>query len=75
MPTFNIAQAKARFSDLVRKAMSGEEVIIAKDNKPVLRLTSLRKPNKPRKPGSGKGQILHIAPDFDVTPEVFKDYT
>ena len=74
MPTFNIAEAKARFSDLVRKAMSGEEVIIAKDNKPVLKLASLQKPKRPRKPGSGKGQILHIAQDFDATPEVFKDY-
>ena len=74
MSQFNIAEAKARFSDLVRKAMLGEEVIIAKDNKPVLRLVALDAPKQPRKPGSGKGQILHIAPDFDATPEGFKDY-
>jgi prevent-host-death family protein len=74
MPTFNIAEAKARFSDLVRKAMAGEEVIIAKDNKPLVRLTSLHAPRKRRRPGSGRGQIRYIAPDFDATPEVFKDY-
>lgn len=74
MPKFNIAHAKARFSELVQKAMLGEEVIIAKDNKPVVKLVPLEKPRQPRKPGSGKGQILYIAPDFDATPEGFEDY-
>ena len=54
--------------------MLGEEVIISKGNKPVLKLVLLDKPKRPRKPGSGKGQILYIAPDFDATPEGFKDY-
>lgn len=74
MSKFNIADAKTHFSKLVQKAMSGEEVIIAKDNKPVLKLVPLDKPKQPRKPGSGKGQILYVAPDFDATPEGFKDY-
>ena len=74
MSTFNIAEAKTQFSDLVRKAMLGEEVIIAKDNKPVLRLVPLERPKQPRKPGSGKGQLLYVAPDFDATPQGFKDY-
>ena len=29
MPQFNLAEAKARFSELVQKAMLGEEVIVA----------------------------------------------
>ena len=74
MSKFNIAEAKTHFSKLVQKAMLGEEVIIAKGNKPVLKLVPLDKPRRSRKPGSGKGQILHIAPDFDSTPEGFKDY-
>ncbi len=74
MPQFNIAEAKARFSELVQKAMLGEEVIIAKDNKPVLRLTPLERPLQRRQPGTGKGQILYIAPDFDETPDDFEDY-
>ena len=74
MSTFNIAKAKAHFSELVQKAMLGEEVIIAKDNMPVLKLVPLDKPKHPRKPGSGKGQILYVAPDFDATPVSFKDY-
>jgi prevent-host-death family protein len=74
MSKFNIAEAKTHFSKLVQKAMLGEEVIISKDNKPVLKLVPLDKPKRSRKPGSGKGQILYIAPDFDATPEDLKDY-
>ena len=74
MSTFNVAKAKAHFSELVRKAMLGEEVIIAKDNTPVLRLVPLDQPKRSRKPGSGIGQILYVAPDFDATPASFKDY-
>jgi hypothetical protein len=40
----------------------------------VLKLVLLDKPKRPRKPGSGKGQILYIAPDFDATPEGFEEY-
>ena len=75
MSKFNIGEAKAHFSKLVQKAMLGEEVIIAKDNKPVLRLVALDEPRQPRKPGTGRGQILFIAPDFDATPEGFDGYT
>ena len=75
MAKFNIAEAKTHFSKLVQKAMLGEEVIIAKDNKPVLKLVPLELPKRSRRPGSGKGQSLYIAPDFDATPEGFKDYT
>ena len=74
MSQFNIAEAKAHFSELVQKAMLGEEVIIARDNKPVLKLVPLDKLKQPRKPGSGKGQILYVAPDFDATPEGFENY-
>lgn len=75
MPTFNITEAKANFSRLVQKAMHGEEVIIARGNSPVTRLVALDQPRRARKPGSGKGQILYIAPDFDATTEGFKDYS
>ena len=74
MSKFNIAEAKSRFSELVRKAMLGEEVVISKDNKPVVKLVPFEQPGRPRNPGSGKGQILYVAPDFDETLAEFKDY-
>jgi prevent-host-death family protein len=70
---FNVAQAKARFAELVRKAMSGEDVVIAKDNKPVLKLVPLARTGQARKPGSAKGTV-RIAPDFDETPKDFDPY-
>jgi prevent-host-death family protein len=71
---FYVAQAKAQFSDLVRRALAGEEVIIAKDNKPLLKLVPLEAARQPRKPGSAKGKI-RMSADFDRTPPDFEDYT
>jgi prevent-host-death family protein len=75
MTQFNIAEAKAQFSSLVKKAMMGEEIIIAKDNKPLLRLSPIV-PEAPQSPvpGTGKGDILYIADDFDDLPEGFEGY-
>lgn len=69
---YNVADAKARLSDLVRKALLGEDVVIAKDNKPLVKLVPL-KAQGTRTPGSAKGQVT-MAPDFDRTPEDFADY-
>lgn len=74
MSQFNIAEAKAHFSEIVQRAMLGEEVIISRDNKPLLKLVPLANPGEVRKPGMAKDQILYVAPDFDVTPEDFRDY-
>ncbi len=75
MAQFNIAEGKAQFSSLVKKAMMGEEIIIAKNNKRLLGLSPIEpvKPIRPQ-PGSGKHEILYIADDFDETPEGFEDY-
>ena len=56
MSQFNIAEAKARFSELVQKALLGEEVVIARDNKPLLRLIPVNPALTERRPGSAKGQ-------------------
>ena len=73
MAHFNVAEAKARFSELVQRAISGEEVVIARDNRPLLRLVPLSVPGGKRKPGSAKGRVF-MAPDFDRTPKDFEEY-
>ncbi len=73
MAQFNIAEAKAQFSALVQRALMGEEVIIARDNKPVLRLVPVRESQHPRQPGTAQGAVW-MAPDFDATPEAFEEY-
>jgi prevent-host-death family protein len=71
--SFNVAEAKAHFSALVRRATGGEEIVIAKGNKPLVKLVPLAEPAKMRKPGSAKGRV-RLSPDFDRTPADFKDY-
>lgn len=75
MSQFNIAEAKSHFSELVQKALMGEEVIIAKDNKPLLKLVPVKEIRGNRRPGSAKGKILYVAPDFDETPPDFDEYS
>ena len=71
--TFNVAEAKAHFSSLVRRASAGEEIVIAKDNKALAKLVPLSEPAQPRKPGSARGRV-RMAADFDRTPADFDDY-
>jgi prevent-host-death family protein len=68
MPIFNITEARTQLSALVQRALMGEEVIIARDNKPVLRLVPLQETRQPRQPGSARGEVW-LAPDFDETED------
>jgi prevent-host-death family protein len=70
MAQFSLSEAKARFSELVQKAMLGEEVIVAKENKAVVKIVPI-KPAR-RKPGTGKG--IWMAPDFDESLDDFREY-
>ncbi len=74
MSQFNIAEAKSHFSELVKKALTGEDVVIARDNKPILRLVPVKRASKVRQPGSAKGKILFISPDFDKPLDDFAEY-
>lgn len=74
MKQYNIAEAKSHFSELVKLALQGEEILIARDNKPLLKLTPVNGVKTKRTPGSGKGEILSVSPDFDELPEDFKEY-
>jgi prevent-host-death family protein len=74
MAQFNIADAKAHFSELVKKAMTGEEVVIARDNRPILKLVPVGSSKQERNPGSARGKILFVAPDFDEPLADFSEY-
>ena len=74
MSQHNIAEAKAQFSDLVQRALAGEEIVIAKDNRPLLRLVPLDCARGPRQPGAAKGRVLKMADDFDAPLDDFAAY-
>lgn len=62
-----ISEAKAQLSALVERALAGEEVIIARAGKPVVKLVRYEAAGAARRPGTLEGQI-QIADDFDDLP-------
>jgi len=62
--TVNIFEAKTQLSKLIEKVENGEDVIIARAGKPVVRLTRLQPQKKTIRFGGLKGKIW-IADDFD----------
>jgi len=73
MQYFNVAEAKARLSQLVRKALDGEDVIIAENNRPLVKLVPVRRRVRRRHPGLAKGQVT-ISKDFGEPLEDLKGY-
>ena len=59
----SIQKAKKNLSQLIKKALAGEEVIIARGSKHVARLVAVGEVKKKRQPGSMKGKIS-IGPEF-----------
>lgn len=67
-PTVNIHEAKAHLSSLIARAEAGEEIVIARANKPVVRLVPVATPKVQRRLGEAK-DLVHIAADFDILPD------
>jgi prevent-host-death family protein len=59
---FNIAEAKAKLSSLLDRALGGEEIVIARAGKPLARLVPIGERGR-RKPGAWR--------HWKVPPEVF----
>ena len=70
----NIHEAKTQLSKLIQKVMDGEDVVIAKDNEPLVKLVRYSKTKINRIPGSATG-LIQIAADFDAPLDDFKDYS
>ncbi|MFQ5709275.1 MAG: type II toxin-antitoxin system Phd/YefM family antitoxin [bacterium] len=73
MRQVNIHEAKTHFSKLIKQVLNGDEIIIAKGNKPIAKLVSLEQSRPKRKLGTAKGKFK-IASDFDLPLNDFKDY-
>ncbi|MFQ5789975.1 MAG: type II toxin-antitoxin system Phd/YefM family antitoxin [Acidobacteriota bacterium] len=63
METVNIHKAKTHLSRLLERVEQGEEIVIARNGKPVARLVPV--PGRPRRPGRLKGRI-RLTPEFDA---------
>lgn len=66
--TINMHQAKTNLSRLVERALAGEDIVIARNGEPLVKLVPVANESKRRIPGKYKGQIW-ISPDFEFTDE------
>lgn len=65
MESVNIYDAKTRLSQLVDRAASGEDVVVSRNGKPLVRITQLVPPKRSVTFGLLKGKVK-IAADFDA---------
>lgn len=56
MKTINVQAAKTHLSRLIEEAIEGEDIVLAKAGKPLVRLVPYAREEKPRTPGLLAGQ-------------------
>ena len=66
--TINVTEAKAKFSDVVERASQGEEIIVTKMGKPVVKIIRYEPPRAHRRIRLFAGQI-ELTEDFNEWPE------
>jgi prevent-host-death family protein len=64
MNVYNVHAAKTHLSRLIERACAGEEVVIARNNEPVVKLVPIQ-PRPRRQRGSLKGRIFIHDSFFD----------
>jgi prevent-host-death family protein len=65
--TVNVHEAKTHLSRLLRRAQAGEEIIIARDGKPIARLTAVEATSE-RGMGRDRGRFT-VPDDFNAPLE------
>jgi prevent-host-death family protein len=69
----NISKAQANLAELIERTLAGEEIIIARAGKPVVRMVAYREATPPKRtPGAWKGKVK-MSRDFDELPESIAD--
>jgi len=75
MHALTVEEAQAKLPQIIDSLLPGDTLVITRNNQPVAKLVGqTRVPRAPRKAGSCKGMILHIADDFDAPLEDFREY-
>lgn len=73
MKTVTVHQAKTHLSRLLREAMAGEEIVVARGATPLVRLVPYRDETTTRRFGTASG-LLAFGPDFDEPLADFDGY-
>ncbi len=74
MHQVTIHEAKTHLSKLIRQAINGEEIIIARNRQPLVKLTVLPGVKPQRKIGGGKGLILEMDENFNEPLDDFSNH-
>jgi len=74
MHQVTIHEAKTHLSRLIQESLTGEDVVIANRDKPVVRLTPVTQGARERRIGGLKGLVKFMADDFDAPLEDFAEY-
>ncbi|MGF7005952.1 type II toxin-antitoxin system Phd/YefM family antitoxin [Aminobacter sp. BE322] len=70
----SVAEAKAKFSELIKRAEAGEEIVVTRHGKAVARVVPPEPEEGPLpRIGALKGKIW-MAEDFDAPLDEFKEY-
>ena len=64
MKISNIHEAKSQLSKLIESALAGEEIVIAKAGKPLVKLIPYQENKQLRNPGGWEGKVV-MNDDFD----------
>ena len=73
MPQVSIAEAKARFAQLVARAEAGERIVITRHGKPVAQVSAV--PTAVAIPyGDLAGKAIEMDDDLTLAPEVIADF-
>lgn len=72
MTRVNLAEAKARLSELIDRALAGEEVVISRRDVPVIRLVPEPRHDGRSLLGLFRKQVV-LGPDFDAPLPGFED--
>ena len=64
MKISNIHEAKSQLSKLIESALAGEEIVIAKAGKPLVKIIPYQEDKQPRNPGGWEGRVV-MSDDFD----------
>ena len=67
-----LSDAKARFSEIVERVVNGDEFVVTRMGKPVVRISRVATNAEPRKLGDLAGQIW-MSEDFDDWPPDSRD--
>ncbi len=65
-------EAKTHLSQLLARALAGEEIVITRSGEPLVTLVPVQRKRKPNF-GFARGTIT-MSDDFDAIPEGFEDY-